>query len=1183
MPVGIAYDPRNGYVYTGDTETSSVSVVDPATDHVLYTVLVGSGFPLTRAEDVLYDPLDGNVYVTYLDSQGNGYLALLNTTSESLQRIWSLPSPGSVLVSSGADFPIPAEALVPENDTLYVALGQVLDAVNLGLQRVTGTISVVPSNVTGGYLTAVTYDSGDGNLYASFTNASFGASNNTTNAVAQIDPLSLGVTAYLPAGLLPDGLVYDPSSGELLVANGGSANVTAYATVVLGGITYQPVSTIPVGGIPVGMAYDPVSQEVYLANAGLGALQNLSGKSNTLLGTLPGLEGAAELAFTPSGTTVYVANARYLTSVDTTQSRVTSRVPLGFYVNGLAYVPQIGNLYASSGGGPSRPLDTIDPQNLSVINETPFAPPDVTPTYASNITAMVFDPMGPCLVALEGANVTAFALPSLVPGKPIPFPDFLTAAAFDPQDGLLYLASYDRNITVVNATSFSFVAHLTVGNANDSLTAIGVDPARELLYVGIDNLTSGGANVSVYNTTTLTQFAKVPVRGIPDGFAVDETNGTLFVATSGTDNVTALADQGKGSYAVFVVDVGMPTGSVLYDPQNDLVYAAGLRQPFLATIRAGPMKPAGLYALGGDPGTMTLDTTDEYLFVWTHFPNSSVEALSVGPNPLALSAFSATPNPVVVGTGTTFVSTPVGGTLPLNFSYSGLPTGCASTDANLVKCTPAIVGNFSVRVTVRDVTGGSVSAVLALDVVWPPPPAIGAFYATPSPAYVDQPTDLSVLATGGEGVLTYSYSGLPSPAATCPDLNATLLTCLPLESGVFQVTVTVTDQAGRSVRGSLTLPVECLGPAAGPHICDVGSSPDPVTLGNQTVLTVNASGGTGPLTYEYSRLPPSAASCPDLNQSRLPCIPLVAGEYSVLVSVTDRNGTAVTASVPLDVNCAGVSPGPRICSFLASPDQFPVGSNTTVSTLVNDSAGPLTYRYAGMPASWAGCTGGNLSSFPCLPSTSGLYTLRVTVKDTKGRQATATLPLFVGCAGEPPGPVVCSTSVDPFPATVGSPMTLSVTANGSGHKLNYAYRDLPLGCAATDLPSLTCSPSAPGGFLVEVVVSDASGHAAYVNLTVLVLSQGARTVTPGASFPWLDVLLAVASGIGLGVLVVAVVALLRNKVRRGKKERPSRAGDSPSAHQAKVPATDGSVLTPFSEFPKKDPPTVEKWKVTPPP
>ena len=58
-----------------------------------------------------------------------------------------------------------------------------------------------------------------------------------------------------------------------------------------------------------------------------------------------------------------------------------------------------------------------------------------------------------------------------------------------------------------------------------------------------------------------------------------------------------------------------------------------------------------------------------------------------------------------------------GGTLPYQYRYTGLPTGCYSQDSATVSCTPTQAGNFQVSIVVTDSQGVSVAASLTLSVL----------------------------------------------------------------------------------------------------------------------------------------------------------------------------------------------------------------------------------------------------------------------------------------------------------------------------------------------------------------------------------------------------------------------------------------------------------------------------------
>lgn len=82
---------------------------------------------------------------------------------------------------------------------------------------------------------------------------------------------------------------------------------------------------------------------------------------------------------------------------------------------------------------------------------------------------------------------------------------------------------------------------------------------------------------------------------------------------------------------------------------------------------------------------------------------------------------TASLNPVPVGDQTLLTVTVTGGSLPYTYTYSGLPSGCTSSNTSSLHCTPSGVGNFSVTVTVTDANGLTGSRYLKLTVRPPSP------------------------------------------------------------------------------------------------------------------------------------------------------------------------------------------------------------------------------------------------------------------------------------------------------------------------------------------------------------------------------------------------------------------------------------------------------------------------------
>jgi hypothetical protein len=89
--------------------------------------------------------------------------------------------------------------------------------------------------------------------------------------------------------------------------------------------------------------------------------------------------------------------------------------------------------------------------------------------------------------------------------------------------------------------------------------------------------------------------------------------------------------------------------------------------------------------------------------------NSSVLSIVVSVLPV-LSALSVSELNSTLGTQIWFNATTSGGTAPLTFAYTGLPLGCAGTNASFY-CTPTRVGLYNVTVTAIDANGYSTSTL----------------------------------------------------------------------------------------------------------------------------------------------------------------------------------------------------------------------------------------------------------------------------------------------------------------------------------------------------------------------------------------------------------------------------------------------------------------------------------------
>lgn len=432
-----------------------------------------------------------------------------------------------------------------------------------------------------------------------------------------------------------------------------------------------------------------------------------------------------------------------------------------------------------------------------------------------------------------------------------------------------------------------------------------------------------------------------------------------------------------------------------------------------------------------------------------------------------------------VGQSVTYYARAVAnGTSAFTYAFGALPPGCVTADLPKLTCDPNRVGNYTTTLQVTASWGtvtnqSSASTNLSVHAL----PTVSSLTATPWVLDYNQRFTLWLNTTGGTGVDRYGYSGTPT---NCPSFNVTELNCTvngaPPPGGfphTYQINATVTDALGGQGTSSVFVTVN---PDPAITAGTFYPSPTATDVGYPTDLVSNATGGTGPLTYAYSGLPPG---CSSANLSVLPCRPAHLGVYSVNLTVTDSTGyVSSRATTTLTVD-----PLPRITTLLIDTDRVDIGETFTVNALVVNGTLPFTFAYRGLPS---GCPSPSGPSLTCTPTSAGTFTIRVIATDSVG--GNASLSTIVTVAADPT--IASFTSSSPH---VDRTQSFTVTANASGGtgSLTYSYLGLPTGCAGGDRTSVTCATgngTALGLYPIRVTVKDDLGWAVTAQLGLLISS-----------------------------------------------------------------------------------------------
>ena len=195
--------------------------------------------------------------------------------------------------------------------------------------------------------------------------------NGTSSSVSVVDLKTLKVVNKIPVGKKPDAILYDPFSHRVFVYNGQSASVSA-----IDAANATVVSTVMLGGKPEFSATDRKGH----------IFVNLEDK-NEIVGfdasTLKifarwSLKGGDE----PTGLAIDVEHHRLFSVchnklmfvLDSDNGTILAKLPIGAKVDGCAFDPATGMVFASNGEGTITAIREDSPSKFSVLETVATRP-----------------------------------------------------------------------------------------------------------------------------------------------------------------------------------------------------------------------------------------------------------------------------------------------------------------------------------------------------------------------------------------------------------------------------------------------------------------------------------------------------------------------------------------------------------------------------------------------------------------------------------------------------------------------------------------------------------------------------------------------------------------------------------------------------------------------------------------
>lgn len=562
------FDPQNGNIYIYTTPALMV-VVNGSTNQVSDEFHAG-----TYISDMVFDSTDNLIYAT--DAYSDNVTMIDPTSNAVAGKIDIGAGSSSIVYDSNNNYLYVSHSSVWKNNTTVLNSGIfVIDPNNDKI------ISSIPE-VTGGQLLL---DPTSNTLYCSNYDAGYITIINTQENVVEKQ-----VTTYSSDG--GGGTVYDPVNHDLYYTGW---NVTTPNTIlVMNTSNYDIIKSIHSIPPAYGLIYVPSTQTVY-ESGNDNSIKNINGTTNNVTNSIILKWAPNFVYYDPSNSFIYIGNgedgwqgtsANDIDRINSTTSKVVSYFNGGASPVSMTVDPENGFMYiADFTSGPGM-ITVVNVTTEEIVETISFA------YHLTQVNYVMYDHSNNCVYAIgyfshfvTGGSVYYDGYAEVINPtnnsiiKSIPLGYAPSAAAYDPANGMIYVANwYSNNLTVINGTDNSVVSSIPTGK-NPSF--VKFDPQNNLLYV-----TDYGSNsTTVIDTNTSEVVYNLSTPGHPDAVGIDPILHLVLIANSPLNEVT-LIDERTNS-VIGSIPVGDNPDFITFDPQNSLTYVANHDSGTISVINFG--------------------------------------------------------------------------------------------------------------------------------------------------------------------------------------------------------------------------------------------------------------------------------------------------------------------------------------------------------------------------------------------------------------------------------------------------------------------------------------------------------------------------------------------------------------------------------------------------------------------
>jgi len=433
--------------------------------------------------------------------------------------------------------------------------------------------------------------------------------------------------------------------------------------------------------------------------------------------------------------------------------------------------------------------------------------------------------------------------------------------------------------------------------------------------------------------------------------------------------------------------------------------ASGGTSPYSWTLSSGTL-PSGLTLnsssgqISGSPSAantfnFTVQVKDSSATAQTASKSFIVTIVAAGPTPVSIST-SSLPNGQV-GTAYSATLAASGGTSPYSWTLSSgtLPSGLTlNSSSGQISGSPSTAGTFNFAIQVRDSSNTAQTATKSF--------GITISSAAPSPVSITTNSlpngqtgtaySPTLAATGGKAPYAWTVTAGALPTSLILGTSTGTISGTPSQAGSFSFTVQITDSSSPAQIASKAFSITIAAAAPAPLQVTTTSLPNG-QVGSSYSTSLSATGGTTPYAWSVASGSLPAGVTLGASTGQISGSPSLAGNFPILIGVTDSStpAHAATQSFNVTIAAAGAKTPVTACGTLSNANTtYALQNNiSSAGTCITLSASGITLDLNGFTITYD--TGNSAAVFGITTSSNAVLNSHITSSVSGGAVVQSTV------------------------------------------------------------------------------------------------------------------------------------------------------------------------------------------------